>query len=170
MNNNSKQVCQIKISLLDTQPLIWRRIQVPDHYDLSKLHCAIQNAMGWENSHLYEFIRSAREPISEQHNIKNVLTSKNDKVYYEYDFGDGWAHEILLEKILPTSVGVKYPICTAGEMACPPEDCGGIPGYYNLLEIFKNPKHKEYRSMLEWLGEKFDPEKFDPKKVCFDNE
>jgi hypothetical protein len=165
--NKPSQVYQIKISLLDTEPLIWRRVQVPDHYDLSNLHRAIQSAMGWENSHLYEFVRCTRESIPETYKVKEVLSLKNDKVYYEYDFGDGWVHEISLEKILPASAGIKYPICIAGEMACPPEDCGGIPGYYNLLEIIKNPKHREYSFTLDWLGKKFDPNRFDPKKVYF---
>ena len=170
MNKHSKQIYQIKISLLDTKPPIWRRIQVPDHYNLSDLHYAIQNAMGWENSHLYEFIGNTREPIPEKHKIEKILSLKNNKIYYEYDFGDGWMHEILLEKILSPLVGAEYPVCIAGKMACPPEDCGGIPGYYNLLEIIKNSKHPEYKFMKEWVGHEFNPKEFDPKKVYFDND
>lgn len=91
---------------------------------------------------------------------------------YEYDFGDSWHHEILLEGILLKEKGTKYPICIDGQRACPPEDCGGIWGYENLLKVLRNPNHEEYESMTEWLSGwygKYDPEAFDPKKVKFDN-
>jgi hypothetical protein len=116
---------------------------------------------------LYKFSAAFVNPISESHLIRDVFSVENNKVLYEYDFGDSWLHEILLEKILPTKLNIRYPICVAGKRACPPEDCGGVPGYCNLLQIIKNPKHKEYRLMMDWLGKKFSPEKFDLKEICF---
>jgi hypothetical protein len=83
------------------------------------------------------------------------------KFIYEYDFGDGWKHEIKTVKIGPPAEGVSYPVCLAGELACPPEDCGGLWGYYNKLEILKNPKHIDYEDTLEWMGDDFDPQRFD---------
>jgi hypothetical protein len=90
-------------------------------------------------------------------------------VPYEYDFGDGWEHELTLEAILPRQVGQKYPFCVDGARACPPEDCGGVYGYENVLTVIQNPTHEEHESMLEWLGGRFDPERFDPRGVKFDD-
>lgn len=73
------------------------------------------------------------------------------------------ALQVLVEKILPREEGVSYPVCLAGRRACPPEDCGGVWGYMELLEVIKNPRHKEYEDMIEWVGEDFDPEEFDPE-------
>ena len=170
MVGNSKMVYQFKISLLEIKPTIWRRIQVPDNYTFSDLHMAIQRAMGWYDCHLYEF-STALEKIPENHLVRDTFSPnnalKNSKVYYEYDFGDSWEHEILLEKILPADQGTRYPVCLAGKRACPPEDCGGTPGYYNILRVMKNHKDNEYRSTMEWLGDNFYPEKFNPKDVSF---
>jgi hypothetical protein len=94
---------------------------------------------------------------------------------YEYDFGDGWSHEILLEAILLKEKGITYPQCVAGERACPPEDCGGISGYYHLLEILRDPNHVEHEENIDWLKGHaknycpYDPEEFDCKGVRFDN-
>jgi hypothetical protein len=87
------------------------------------------------------------------------------KFIYEYDFGDDWEHEIEVVKIGPPAEGVKYPVCLAGKLACPPEDCGGVWGYYEKLEVLKNPKHKDYEELIEWMGKKFDPERFDLEKI-----
>jgi len=170
MSENFKQVYQFKISLLDIQPPIWRRVQVPDYYVFSDLHNIIQKAMGWDNCHLYEFSKKAGNPILESDKIQNIFSLENNKAYYEYDLGDSWLHEILLEKILPAVRDSRYPVCIAGKRACPPEDCGGVPGYTNLLNIIANHRHEEYRSMMEWLGDKFYPEKFDPEDIYFGDE
>jgi Plasmid pRiA4b ORF-3-like protein len=90
-------------------------------------------------------------------------------VQYEYDFGDGWEHELTLEAILPRPAGQKYPLCVDGARACPPEDCGGVYGYEDLLTVIQDPAHEEYGSTLEWLGGRFDPDRFDPKRVKFDD-
>lgn len=93
---------------------------------------------------------------------------ENPSAYYVYDFGDSWEHEIRLEKILPREKR-KYPACIAGKRACPPEDCGGIWGYEEFLEIIKDPEHEEYEDMLDWVGGEFDPEHFDIEDVQFDD-
>ncbi len=98
--------------------------------------------------------------------VSDLLKKEKDKIVYEYDFGDGWQHDVILEKILPVDKKIKYPVCVKGKMNCPPEDCGGIWGYYELLEILANPKHPEYNGWFEWMGEeKFDPEYFDLEEV-----
>jgi len=102
-------------------------------------------------------------PIVEHFN--NVGMSCN----YEYDFGDGWEHELLLEGIMLREKGRRYPQCIAGEQSCPPEDCGGVHGYYRLLEIIADPTNEEYEDMTRWVGKQFDPEYFAPEKVKFDN-
>jgi hypothetical protein len=94
-----------------------------------------------------------------------LLVKAKEKIIYEYDFGDSWEHEVILEKILPFDEKMKYPVCLAGEMNCPPEDCGGIWGYADMLEIVKQPDHEEYESYMEWLGDDFAPEDFDINEV-----
>ncbi|MCB9925604.1 MAG: plasmid pRiA4b ORF-3 family protein [Planctomycetaceae bacterium] len=171
---------QFKITLLDAKPLIWRRIQVKD-CTLDKLHEHIQTAMGWTNSHLHQFeIRGDRygDPEllddgfedfecvdSTKTNLSQILpkTGKRFSFKYEYDFGDGWEHEVLFEGSPPVDPKAKYPLCLEGERACPPEDCGGVWGYGDFLEAISNPKHEEHDNMLEWIGGRFDPEEFDPK-------
>ena len=150
MDEGNKQVYQFKITLLEITPQIWRRIQVPATYTFSDLHTAIQKAMGWENCHLYQFSPlNSRDVIPENDLIcdifcldKNDPLYKTSKIYYEYDFGDSWLHEVLLEKILTAKPDVKYPICVEGKRACPPEDCGGTPGYFNLIDVMKNPRQR----------------------------
>ncbi len=187
---NFNQVYQFKIVLNDIKPLIWRQIQVQEYYSFWDLHVAIQDVMPWKDYHLHEFkitdsktgnivrigipdeeslIASMNEPLLPEWNINisDYFSLENSKADYFYDFGDDWQHTITLEKILPKTDGEKYPICIAGERTCPPEDCGGIPGYFDFLEAIKNPYHERYQEMLEWLGKKFDPEYFEPNKVKF---
>jgi len=175
-------IYQFKITLLDAEPPIWRRIQVQD-CTLDKFHEHIQTAMGWTNSHLHQFdIKGQRygDPEllddgfedfecvdSTKTNLSQILpkTGKRFACKYEYDFGDGWEHEVLFEGSPPTDPKAKYPVCLEGERACPPENCGGVWGYSDFLEAIGNPKHEEHESMLEWIGERFDPEDFDPKQA-----
>lgn len=93
--------------------------------------------------------------------LEQVAPKENTKFDYMYDFGDGWEHEILIEKIMPADPEVEYPLCIKGARACPPEDCGGIGGYAHLLETLQNPKAPDYEDLMEWLGGEFDPETFD---------
>ena len=173
---------QFKITLLESDPPIWRRIQVKD-CTLDKLHEHIQTAMGWTNSHLHDFkIDGERygDPMllgngvgesqcvdSTKTLLSDILpkTRKRFAFEYEYDFGDGWEHEVLFEETPPVDPKAKYPLCVEGERACPPEDCGGVWGYGDILEIIANPNQEEHKSVLEWIGSSFDPQNFDPKKA-----
>ena len=176
----SSQVYQLKVTLKDSKPPIWRRIQVPGGISLYKLHQILQVVMGWTNSHLYQFTVSGvsttvyyGEPdpdygadikSAKRMKLNQVAPMEKDRFTYEYDFGDNWSHQILVEKILP-AIGLRYPLCLAGKRACPPEDCGGIWGYAELLKTIKDPADEEYESTMQWLGGSFDPEKFDLEVV-----
>ena len=171
------KIYQIQIALTRYKPKIWRRLLIPSDLLLSDFHLIIQISMGWENSHLHQFIKNKtfyteyREDDFSWGDMNNVdykdlkisdlLKKEKDKIIYEYDFGDGWEHDVILENILPPDEKFKYPICTDGKLACPPEDCGGIWGYANLLKILNHPEHEEYEEYLEWLGGEFDPNYFD---------
>ncbi len=175
-------VYQFKITLLGARPAIWRRIQVPE-CTLDGLHEHIQTAMGWTNSHLHQFeIKGKRygDPEllddglkdlecfdSTKTHLRQILprTGKRFAFKYEYDFGDGWEHEVLFEGSPPVDPMAAYPLCLEGERACPPEDCGGVWGYGNFLEAIRNPEHEEHESMIKWIGGRFDPEDFDAKRV-----
>lgn len=170
------QIYQLKMTLLGSRPPIWRRMHVSSNISLAALHWAIQYAMGWTNSHMHHFkVGKTYYGVSYPDDFDDVTRTKDEKNFtlsdlvskpktkfiYEYDFGDSWEHEIVLEKILPPESGVRYPICIAGKRACPPEDCGGVWGYASFLEAIQNPDHPEHDDMLEWVGDSFDPEAFD---------
>jgi len=136
--------------------------------------------MGWTNSHLYRFEIGARqyaEPDPENEfyelpfrdskraKLERLVPKKGSTFLYEYDFGDSWVHELLLEDILKRDPGKRYPACLAGERACPPEDCGGTYGYVELLEIISDPEHEEYLDTMTWLGGHFEPALFDIEAV-----
>ena len=103
------------------------------------------------------------------HYISEYFSLEHTKATYVYDFGDNWEHTVTLEKIVPRKKGRQYPVCLKGKRACPPEDCGGVWGYKDLLEIISDPDHEEYDEMMEWLDEDFDPEAFDAALVEFDD-
>jgi len=178
---DSKALYEFKITLKDSKPPIWRRIQVKD-CTLDKLHQYIQTAMGWTNSHLhlfqingerygdpalleedfeaFEYVDSTRTKISQI-----VPTDgKPFKFVYEYDFGDSWLHEILFEGCPSPEKGKKYPLCLEGKRTCPPEDVGGIGGFYNYLEALADPKHEDHEQFMEWSGP-FNPELFDAREA-----
>jgi hypothetical protein len=169
---HAKSVYQLKVTLKDVQPPVWRRLLVKD-CSLERLHDIIQAALGWSSSHLYAFHAGGAEygepdpdGMYECENARKMklgtLVSQGvKKMTYVYDFGDNWEHTIQVEKELEPEKGAKYPRCTEGKRACPPEDCGGPWGYGELLEILADPKHEEHAERLEWLGGEFDPEKFD---------
>jgi hypothetical protein len=108
-------------------------------------------------------------PDDETVNERNVrfdqITGEGGKLIYEYDFGDSWEHELKIEKVLPADPTVHYPRCTGGARACPPEDCGGPPGYERLLDVLRDPKHEEHEEMREWIGGDFDSEAFDMETI-----
>jgi hypothetical protein len=178
----TETVYQFKIQLLDVKPPIWRRIQVTDS-TFDKLHEHIQTAMGWTNSHLHQFdIKGERygdpellddgfqdfECVDSTRTTLGEILPKTGKGFsfkYEYDFGDGWAHEVVFEGCPAVDAKVKYPLCLEGARACPPEDCGGVWGYRDFLEAISNKKHEEHNSMLEWVGGRFEPEEFDSDRA-----
>jgi len=165
------KIYQVKVTLAGSKPPIWRRILVPGDANLQKLHYIIQVAMGWTNSHLHQFIVGqvyygeplpdyGREMRDERRlKLSQIARGEGDKFRYEYDFGDSWLHDLLVEKILPPEPGQRYPVCVEGKRACPPEDVGGVWGYAMFLEAIGNPDHPEHEDYLEWIGE-FDPEEF----------
>ncbi len=173
------EVYQFKITLLDAPRPIWRRIRVKDG-TLDKLHEHIQTAMGWTNSHLHHFriggtLYGDRLLMAENFGemgyrdstttLLSAILPRDDTPFsfeYEYDFGDGWQHEVLYEGRPTAESGERSPRCLEGEGACPPEDVGGVWGYADFLEAVADPNHEEHDSLLEWAGGKFDPEKFSP--------
>ena len=174
-------IYQIKVSLKDIRPPIWRRIQVRGNTTLYKLHGILQVVMGWEDYHLHEFDIDGKnygppqdgfadslgfdKPINEKKvKLSEAICAENARFLYTYDLGDDWRHKLLVEKIMPEEKGQRYPVCLKGEQACPPEDCGGTWGYSDLLEALKHPDDPECRELLEWAGE-FDPEEFDLDEI-----
>lgn len=170
-------VYQFTITLLGVHPPVWRRIQVPD-CTLDELHGQIQAAMGWMNSHLHEFTidgraygnpdllhdgpDDARCLDSRRVRLSELLAAMRPplRFRYDYDFGDNWLHQIVYERALPADPGIHCPRCVGGARACPPEDCGGPPGYADMLHALRDPTHEEHGEMLEWLGGDFDPDVF----------
>ena len=171
------KIFQLKIALNGTKPTIWRRVLVKDSISFYRLHMIIQNVMGWWNSHLHEFsVNGLRigDPYdddtgevtdSKKVRLEEFLSHEKQIFTYIYDFGDNWEHIILIEKTLERDPSKKYPFCIAAKRNCPPEDCGGIWGYENLLKILQNKNHKEHKEMLDWVGGKFDSEHFDLEEV-----
>jgi hypothetical protein len=174
----SARVHQLKVTLLDTQPPIWRRVLVDGPSTLDQVHEVIQAAFGWWNYHLHEFqVGRVRygvpdpdgddwgdPPRDERRTRLDAIAAEGSTLRYTYDFGDGWDHEIIVEKILPASADVNVPMCIDGRRACPPEDCGGTGGYRELLAVLTDPNHPEHDERLEWIDGPFNPEAFDPSE------
>ncbi len=169
---------QLRIELTGSEPPVWRRVQVLGQFPLSDLHDILQVAMGWKNEHFYQFIINDRiygDPElgsgdsrvdAETVSIGNLIKRAKVGFIYEYDFDDGWEHEIVVEKIrpLPDEEAALLPRCLEGEGACPPEDCGGIFGYFELLEALQDPHHHAYDEMKRLYGD-LDPTRFDRDAV-----
>lgn len=171
---SAPQSYQLKVTLNLSEPPIWRCIAVPADMTLETLHSVLQISMGWENGHMHAF-RVGKQQYGEKGlldgakderkaRLSDVFSKAGSKILYEYDFGDGWEHEILLEEI-SSEPSTNTPVCLDGQRACPPEDCGGIYGYADLLEALSNRKHPEHKSIREWLGEPFLSERFDIASV-----
>jgi hypothetical protein len=173
---SAPDIYQIKVTLLGTKPPIWRRLLVHANLTLAQLHGVLQIAMGWEDGHMHEFCVGQRrfgrpEPIdpfmrmprreSEQTaRLAAVLGRVGAKMIYTYDFGDSWEHGIVLEKQLPADPNTIYPVCTDGQLAGPPEDCGGIPGFYDLLDALEDLGHERHEELRDWVGKDFDSQAF----------
>ena len=179
-DTSNDPVYQLKISLKHARPPIWRRVLVRSGIELQDLHELIQAVFGWTNSHLHQFVDGQTfyqpnpkndefiwMPKEDSRGVRldSVLRKEKDKIVYEYDFGDSWEHEILLEKIMPADSAQILPVCIKGKRACPPEDCGGIYGYYHMLETFSGPDTDEKAELLDWIGEPIDPEAFDLDEI-----
>jgi hypothetical protein len=170
-------IYRLYVFLLDIAPPIWRRIELSSETSLAQLHKVLQAAMGWQGYHLHEFeIGGQRYGVPDTDydlpgevvkdsaiKLSSALPRKGASLLYSYDFGDNWAHSVVLEDIVPIEPDTKYPRVLDGARACPPEDSGGPYGYADLVEILAKPRHKEYRQMREWAGKNFDPEKFSAK-------
>jgi hypothetical protein len=170
------RIYQLRITLRGIRPPIWRRLLVPSSIKLPLLHETLQVAMGWTDSHLHHFIQAGvryGSPDPYDAGVRNerdvrlnaLLSGEGEKLLYEYDFGDGWQHEIKLEKILPYETTQRLPLCLKGSRACPPEDCGGPYGYVRLLDVLADELDDEYAELRDWLPEDFDSEQFDLKAV-----
>jgi Plasmid pRiA4b ORF-3-like protein len=176
--SSGNAIYQIKVTLLWSSPPVWRRLLVPSDITLSDLHYLVQRAMGWDNFHLHEFRCHGRRygPTDPEHGgldriderkvrLNQLLVRAGAKINYTYDFGDNWEQAVVLEKSLPLDPSRAYPECTGGARAGPPEDCGGIGGFYDLLEAIRHPQHPRHEEILEWLGEDYDPEKFSVEAI-----
>jgi hypothetical protein len=185
-----RSALQFKITLQEVAPRPWRRIQISDLCTFWDLHVAIQDAMGWLDSHLHEF--TVKNPMTGKEEYLGIdgfdedielhpvipdwevkvsdylVDPKNKIMRYEYDFGDGWEHRLEFEGLQEKQFE-KYPVCLEGQRACPPEDIGGAHGYHRFLEILEDPDHEEHQEWLEWVGGSFDPTRFDFKRVKFDD-
>src|SRR5216683_1435770 len=166
---------QLKITLRDCKPPIWRRIVVRADMKLDRLHRVIQIAMGWSDSHLHQFVASGvyygqpdREWDTEdtqmlneeRYTVTDLAPMVKARFGYEYDFGDNWEHEIVLEKTLPPDADFKHPVCLGGTNACPPEDYGGSNGYAEFVDAMADPKHEQHEQMKECIGGMWDPTRF----------
>jgi hypothetical protein len=170
-------IYRLYVFLLDFAPPVWRRVELSSETSLAQLHKVLQAAMGWQDYHLHEFeIGSQRYGVPDTDydlpgevvkdstvKLSTALPRKGASLLYSYDFGDNWAHSVVLEDIVPIEPETKYPRVLDGARACPPEDAGGTSGYADLVEILAKPRHKEHRQMREWAGKDFDPEKFSAK-------
>jgi hypothetical protein len=172
-----ERVYQLDIRLTRIDPPIWRCILVSDQITLAALHHLLQVVMGWEHSHLYQFLVGTMrygEPDPEYDDdmqsdkrvhLRDIAREKGASFHYEYDFGDGWQHAITVEDIWPRTEHHIVPRCLDGKRACPHEDCGGIGGYEHLQEVLRDRRHPEYREMRAWAGRHFDPELFSVQAV-----
>ncbi len=170
---------QIKVTLLDSDPPIWRRLRVPGNFSLGRLDQVIQAAMGWTNSHAHMFAAGPvlfgdpdqdwDEKVQDERKVRlaTIANEPGAALIYEYDMGDSWRHEIVVEEVAADPGALAVPTCVAGERACPPEDCGGIGGYYDMLERLRDPGSDDHDETRAWIedatGGPFDTDAFDLK-------
>ncbi len=177
--SSSRETYQIRVTLTGTRPKIWRRLRVPSALTLTQFHDVLQAAMGWENCHLHEFRFGGRafgpswpdegmdSNTLDERNVRllDVLGSGQTKGSYLYDFGDNWEHEITVEKILQADADLLTAECADGEQHAPPEDSGGIGGFYDFLAAIRDLHHPRHKEMLRWVGRSFSPEGFSVDEV-----
>lgn len=182
MAKAKEKILQLKIQLRDSKPPIWRRVLVKESTLLGDLHIILQVIMGWTDSHLHMFLHNGQEygPFypdddynediedlknEDHYTVRDFLKRAKAKMVYIYDFGDDWTHEIILEGTEKDCKEPFLPACITGEKACPPEDCGGISGFYRMLSQLEDKESEDYEEIRDWLGEDFNPDFFDIKKI-----
>jgi hypothetical protein len=180
MSPRSPTELVLKITLRESEPPIWRRVAVPDDLSLARLHDVIQIAMGWMDCHLHEFHVGDRtygipDPdfedlghrVFKENNCKlaSLVGAGVDRFDYVYDFGDNWVHEVVIESAGPLQHDRRYPSFIDGARRCPPEDVGGIGGYFEYLHAIADPTHEDHEQMLTWVGGAYDPETFDRHRI-----
>jgi len=182
MATKAKSVYRLKVTLRQVKPPVWRRIEVPSNMNLSDLADVLEAAMGWLGGHLHSFEADGvlyetpdgegfgfRRPRDERKaRLHEALPAVKSKMRWDYDFGYGWQHDVVVEAIGLARSDVTYPVCLAGKRACPPEDCGGPWGYGNLLAALSDPTHEEHEELTEWVGSDFDPADFDANEATED--
>jgi hypothetical protein len=177
-SDSVNEICTLRIELRDTKPLIWRQLEVPTSITLKALHEIIQAAMGWLEYHLWEFTVGRQKfglPMDQDWGtepridaakvrLREVLTPRKTTIDYLYDFGDDWEHRLIFTDIRQGTQGVGYPRYIAGEWNAPPEDCGGVPGFYDKLAAAADPKHPDHDEIKEWLSD-YDPNIIDETQI-----
>jgi hypothetical protein len=177
-SDSVNQICAIRIELVDSDPLIWREIEVPSSITLWDLHDIIQSVMNWEDYHLWEFtigklrygipsdedFRTPPTADAAETQLAKVLKPRKTSMLYTYDFGDNWEHRLIVSSIRAGTPGVSYPRLIAGERNAPPEDCGGIFGLYDKLAIRSDPDAPDPDELRPWLG-KYNPDRFDERRI-----
>jgi hypothetical protein len=172
-------IYRVHVSLLDIEPVIWRRIELSSQTTLRQFHRSLQIVMGWENYHMHEFLAGKQrygvpdstydEPgeviLEGKIRLSEVLPTLGAQIQYIYDLGDYWRHAVTLEESVSAEPDAEYPRLIGGARSCPPEDCGGTGGYANLLDILMDPKHEDYQHMHDWAGDKFNAEVFSFKDI-----
>lgn len=171
-----RQIFQLKVSLSDVSPPVWRRVLVPGGYTLDRVHRVIQHAMGWHDCHLHSFDIDGfqyGEPdpdgelaLRDELDVRlDDVAVKGSRFLYTYDFGDWWEHDVTVEDIFGAEPDERYPLCLDGDRACPPEDVGGAFGYRTFLAALADPTHPDYEQMRSWTVRPFDPADFDPDRA-----
>ena len=169
--DSSTEIATLRIELEYSDPLIWRAIEIPTSITLDAVHDIVQAAMGWQDSHLWEFVvdRQSYGPPMEDAwgetrgkaasavRLRDLLSPGKTRISYTYDFGDSWEHRLIVSDVRPGDSGTAYPRFVGGERNGPPEDCGGIPGFYDMLDARADPKHPDHADIGEWLGD-YDPD------------
>jgi hypothetical protein len=176
---------QLTVTLVGTEPPIWRRLLVPANTPLNIFHRVIQVAMGWSDYHAHQFLAAGKQGrriygvIRDGEDVRlglrvldentfclsDLLHAEKDQCLYEYDFGDSWLHELALERIIAAPASSEKLCCLEGNGACPPEDSGGVPEYEEWLKALKDSEHRDHEDAVDWLGADYDPSRFDCQKV-----
>jgi len=174
------EIATLRIELTDTDPLIWRQVEAPTSITLKVLHDIIQQTVGWFDYHLWEFTIGEQRyglptdedwgtlprKVAAKVRLRDVLNPKRTIIDYVYDFGDNWEHRIIVTDVRPGDPEISYPRYVAGEGAGPPEDCGGLPGFYEMLDARADPEHPSHAEAVKWLDD-YDPAVIDEEPIKY---